>query len=509
MRWVSQSDIFTDCNAPFRDNMHCLIKALGPICQQDHSSVTAVLEAILKICGVASECVVDVVEDVVLLLLSNPEAISEERLVGDLMLERSKSFHDVVDEEQCRRLSVSGGAHNVTKNVALGGSVTYGSLAANSFGETTSYIVTTLGGDIDRQFDKLIVENSIGGSVDDNASDINGGKQRSIDLSFVERSAETKNTSYQLNYYNHKKNRTLLLLEKGADISVEASLRCLREVRPDAIFLVPVSDELNERLFIEVVKCIEEMRAIAPYTPIVAFDVQGFLRTFNGSMVTTRTQQEMVDRLEKMSRALEGMDIVSVIKAEYGEAVAILGDQDPGSCARMLRERFGFSIASVTMGGDGGFVSSRVTGEVYIPTFKPAAVQDETGCGDTFLTCTVLELLNTIKSQHQPTSTAQDLGTTSDDLDIVEKLGITSSQVIGCLEVGSAGASFLVEQMGPKGFTTRSKILERIQLGHRQNKAQYLQWNRPAGGLNGAANQSSGSGPSGQKLPKSTTHYSV
>ncbi|GAM17276.1 hypothetical protein SAMD00019534_004510, partial [Acytostelium subglobosum LB1] len=399
----------------------------------------------------------------------------------DLSISREQSFHDLLKScETSRELNNT----NVERNTALGGSVTYGSLASAAFGGTTSYIVTNLGTDIDDQYNRLICNDSQRGC---------------ISTQYVAPSA-TPNTAYQLNYYNNKKNRTLLLMEKGKRIDSAQCMQCLREQQPDAVFFVPVADEIDTDLIMDVLDGMKSLKT----KPIIAFDIQGLLRTFVGTKVTTRPKDVMIERLKLIGNKLNADGFVSILKSEYGEAVAIVGDghTDPATCSKLIRTEFGFTFSSVTMGGDGGFISSSTTGEVYIPTFKPEVVKDETGCGDTFLTCTILELLTTLSNKKKMTGTQNNASVANDSAppvsaedDVLGALGLTRDEIIHCIEVGSAGASFLVEQIGPNGFANRDRIIDRVTNGQRQAKSTYLQFNSP--------DQSAR--PS--KPPKSTTHY--
>jgi len=446
----------------------------------------------------------------------------------DLILEREKSFNDLISLEKQQELNKNGGEQGkVIKNDALGGSVTYGSLAATEFGDTVSYIVSTMGGDINHQFGQIIQN-----------------RQPHIDLSYVDYDSQLKNTSYYLNYYNNKKNRTLSLMEKGKDIDPLKAINCISTIRPDAILFVPVSGELDEELVISVLDSIKEINNSSneqPYLPIIAFDIQGFLRAFNGTKVITRPKHIMIQKLISISQALQGMGITSVVKAEYGEAAAIMGDHDPATCAKLLRNNFGFTISSVTMGGDGGFVSSDQTQEVYIPTFKPDTVSDETGCGDTFLTCTILELLNLKNSNNNNNNNSNNNNNNNSNIIVSsspppphiihhynlnpklesnitnqkDKQGnsnkLTKKDILHCLEVGSAGASFLVEKMGPNGFAHRAKILERVEKGQKQIKRHYEPYlycaNQDDNSNNNIDSSSGGDGKQQPKKVKTTTHY--
>ncbi|KAN0000716.1 hypothetical protein ACTFIZ_001162 [Dictyostelium cf. discoideum] len=410
-----------------------------------------------------------------------------------IKLERERSFTDFMSPEVQKELSKNydtNDCKDVIKAEALGGSVTYGSLAAHYFGDTKSFIVTTFGDDINKEFQQLIQS------------------KQSIDLTFTDTIKDIKNTSYFLNYYNNKKNRTLSLMEKGNQISIEACIKCIDSIHPDALLFVPVAGEFDEHLVMKTLEIVNNINQQKQqhhhqqekqyYRPIIAFDVQGFLRSFNGARVTTRPMNVMIEKLINIKMSLNGMenDIITVVKAEYGEAAAIMGDHDPATCAKLLRLNFGFTIVAVTMGGDGLFLSSSITGEIYIPTFKPDQVSDETGCGDTFLTCTILELLNLLKTKKQfknennnqnnnkvdeNSLQQQLLQPQQQNEDILIKLNIKKEELIQCLQVGSSGASFLVEKIGPNGFSNREKIMDRVLNGTKQIKQHYLKFNNPTG----------------------------
>lgn len=88
------------------------------------------------------------------------------------------------------------------------------------------------------------------------------------------------------------------------------------------------------------------------------------------------------------------------------------------------------------MGPLGGYLSSSITGEVYVPTFKPAVVMDETGCGDTFLACAVAEILYIRKTTGR--SSTHNLFNTkgTDENGARNILGITGGQLLHAFLVG-------------------------------------------------------------------------
>jgi len=194
-------------------------------------------------------------------------------------------------------------------------------------------------------------------------------------------------------------------------------------------------------------------------------DVQGFIRTFVGKRVSTRTKEEMIEKFKRFSE-IHSLGVVTILKAEYAEASAIVGPLSPSDAALQLRKDFGFTIVSVTMGHLGGYLSSSLTGERYVPTFKPSVVMDETGCGDTFLACTVLEILHTQRENKSAGLRASGGEDPRNPL-----VNISADQLFHAFQVGSAGASFLVERIGPEGFESRENLLLRINKGEKTQEA--------------------------------------
>eukprot|EP00026_Physarum_polycephalum_P010752 Phypoly_transcript_10929.p1 GENE.Phypoly_transcript_10929~~Phypoly_transcript_10929.p1 ORF type:complete len:367 (+),score=52.14 Phypoly_transcript_10929:101-1201(+) len=319
---------------------------------------------------------------------------------------------------------------------ATGGSVTYGSLAAISFGcDPPPKIISKAGNDLPKQFLDTL-------------------RSRHIALDSVQ-FIDGKNTSYKL-HYDRSNHRTLSLKERGFFILAQDIIEKIG--KPEAIFFVPVSAEFSEDVVLEVMQHIKnKFGADELYRPIVALDAQGFVRDLAGSRVLTLSHDEMVKKFEKLA-TLQKYGSITMLKAEHAEAVVVVGNLSPPECAKELRVKYGFSVVSVTMGHLGSYLSSEITGEVYIPAFKANQVLDETGCGDTFLTCSVLELL-----LHKQNLSKSPGGRAAG--------GILSQyrkeDLIQAMLVGSAAASFLVEKIGPEGFASRDQILERIKTGER------------------------------------------
>jgi len=150
--------------------------------------------------------------------------------------------------------------------------------------------------------------------------------------------------------------------------------------------------------------------------------------------------------------------VVTFLKAEHSEAVLVLGQNlTPKKCADKLRTEYGFPMVSVTMGPSGSYISSEQTGTIYVPTFQPDHVKDETGCGDVFLAATISEMLLSLENIK---------------IDPLEDKPIYSylskDDILRAVEYGSCAASYKVQKIGPEGLVSRDDIIKRVNLGIRQ-----------------------------------------
>ncbi|KAL6066420.1 PfkB domain-containing protein [Balamuthia mandrillaris] len=342
----------------------------------------------------------------------------------------------------------------VETRTAMGGSVTYGPLAVAEYGGKAR-VISSIGPDPEIE------------------SFLQCLQEKGVNLEGVQRKDQGKNTSYQLRY-DKSRVRTLTLKEKGFPVSFNHVLRQLDQIphsntnnneaeqknsSPFALLFVPIAAELDEGMIIGVVQHLRQQQEQQHF--VVGIDIQGYLRDFEGEVVTTRPAHKMQQKLQKLSDAAA----VTFLKAEYGEALSILkaagkageGTEEeeswsPAGCAEELQRRFGFPIVSVTMGPNGSWLCTEALGTVFVPTYKPDVVVDETGCGDTFLACTICELLHLREGKRHNEPFGQ--------------------EVLEAVKVGSCAASFLVEDKGPKGFASRAKVLQRIAAGVTQGKEQ-------------------------------------
>ena len=105
----------------------------------------------------------------------------------------------------------------------------------------------------------------------------------------------------------------------------------------------------------------------------ISIDAQGFLRSVTDGKVAPIDWKEKRDWLK----------YIDIIKVNEMEMEVLTGEKDALEAARILQS-WGPSEVIVTLGSLGSLILH--DGEVIrIPSFKPSAVVDATGCGDTFM----------------------------------------------------------------------------------------------------------------------------
>ena len=96
----------------------------------------------------------------------------------------------------------------------------------------------------------------------------------------------------------------------------------------------------------------------------------------------------------------------------------------------------------MTLGEKGSLIVKGNSEVMKIPAFKADKVEDETGAGDCFMAVLLTEL---VKSTKSPES------------------NLAKKHLMRCATLASAASSFLIEQPGPRGFSSRKEILHRVQ----------------------------------------------
>ena len=176
----------------------------------------------------------------------------------------------------------------------------------------------------------------------------------------------------------------------------------------EAIHVSPIAGEVS---------C-EVMERLKRHSRLLSLDPQGFIRRFD---------EDGKVYLEKFSNQ-KILSKVDIFKASQGELEAATGELDILRAVRRIHG-FGVNVVIVTRGKQSTILS--LAGKVYrIPTAKSKVVVDTTGAGDVFIGAFLAEY-------------------------------IKSEDPIWCSCVGSASASYVIEEVGPYGFRSKSEVYER------------------------------------------------
>jgi len=105
----------------------------------------------------------------------------------------------------------------------------------------------------------------------------------------------------------------------------------------------------------------------------VSVDSQGYLREVRGTKV------HAIDWKDK----LEAMAYIHFLKANEHEMEVLTGFSDAYSAAKQLYD-WGIQEVLITLGSEGSILYDG-TKFYRIPAYKPAAIVDATGCGDTYM----------------------------------------------------------------------------------------------------------------------------
>jgi hypothetical protein len=376
--------------------------------------------------------------------------------------------------------------NQITSSIySLGGSVTFGSLAFAHYIEEYKYqveIVSNVNAHSMNQSEAKLVKDMFIGRRKHSAQVAKIRLPKTFDrLDQMEQSTIDEPsylTSYNLLYNDSvmTNERTLTLHCRGPSMNDPEWLmdQISMNPLPAAIFFVPVAAEFDEIAVEYVMKLLYKKYAEVGSTnafPLVCCDVQGFLRTFeapvdqsSGLTVTSHSSAVMKKKLEILGQ------YIFVFKADLNEANAILRDDQsselvlsPQECAKRIHKLFGFKVVCITMGPMGCVVSCKSSDNKivtrydehveneellsqYVAAYKPKCTVDETGCGDTFLSCLIAELLQTRTELDQ-----QDW--------------FSPDQLFKAVKMACAATSFVVERIGPHGFASRGMANERSQKG--------------------------------------------
>jgi sugar/nucleoside kinase (ribokinase family) len=225
-------------------------------------------------------------------------------------------------------------------------------------------------------------------------------RERNVDVSRVRIVEDAFTTSYQLTYGG--KGRRLRLRTQAPRIELRDVPECLRA---RAVHVAPVADELHAEVILQLKKKVQ----------LLSIDPQGFLRKLGQrGQVTLETPKD--------TAFLEHCD---VFKSSLHEARVLTGHSRLAVCIERIRE-CGVGVVLITMGKNG--LRACFGNDVYhVPACKPKGFRDPTGAGDTFIGGFLAEY-------------------------------VRDSDPLWCCCVGSAAASFVVENVGSKRFGEKSAV---------------------------------------------------
>ncbi len=295
-----------------------------------------------------------------------------------------------------------------TKNIrgkeihGLGGTVTFGSLAAAIFNNKLRIgIISTVGTDFKPEYRQFI-------------------ETHNIDTLGISTAGNTS-THYTLNYFEG--GRTLYLSGRAPDLTVTQVPKTYFNTK--AVMLGPIAGEISNEF---ISKFLEQ----AGNQTIVGMDAQGFIRNFakDGKVL----ECSMSKKCENIFSLIDKLGENLVFKASDTEATAITGKKDPKLAAEELCR--GKAVIAVTRGPKGSLIKVHGHDIIKVPAFKPREVVDETGAGDAYMAGFLAQYI---------------MG--GRDFPNLEKCGL----------VGSATASFLIEEPGPRGFGSQEQVLARIE----------------------------------------------
>jgi len=229
--------------------------------------------------------------------------------------------------------------------------------------------------------------------------------QEGVDLRGLTKVESANTTRFELRYNDDLSERTLLLKSKAPPITVDDLPNPLKAT---AIHIAPIAGEITYEIVEKLKQCAD----------VLSLDPQGLVRDFdeNGNV----TECSLADK--------RILGLVDIYKSSLNEIKAVTELPDLESAIKGVHD-CGVKIVIVTQGMKG--VALSVEGTRYdIPACASAKVVDPTGAGDAFIGGFLAEYVN-------------------------------GENVLRCVCVGSATASFVVEGIGPTFFGDREQIYQR------------------------------------------------
>jgi len=178
-----------------------------------------------------------------------------------------------------------------------------------------------------------------------------------------------------------------------------------------AILAAPIAGEISRQV----------VAKLRRRTEFLCLDPQGFVRQF--------AEDGRVSLRPWFDRFL--LSLTDVVKASWREYEHIVGSGDLRYSLRKLHN-LGVGVVIITLGEEGSVLSLR--GELYaIPSYQVERVAEPTGAGDAYMGAFLAEY-------------------------------VRGEDPVWCACVGTAAASFVVEDFGPSRFGSREEVLERAEV---------------------------------------------
>jgi len=226
-----------------------------------------------------------------------------------------------------------------------------------------------------------------------------------VDLSALKTVEGAKTTNYVIEYLDGE--RRMVLKAKAPPIEPED---IPHELTARAVLLAPIAGEISPPL-------VAVLRRRAEY---LCLDPQGLVRSFreDGTVVLKGWFDRFV------------LSLTDIMKASLREYERIMGTGRLRYGLRKLHN-LGVGLVIITLGEEGSILSVR--GELYaIPAYEVTRVAEPTGAGDVYIGAFLAEY-------------------------------VRNEDPVWCACVGSAAASFVVEEFGPTRFGSREEVMERAQ----------------------------------------------
>lgn len=292
-----------------------------------------------------------------------------------------------------------------SKSQSLGGGVTYGSLAAKYYQPTSKIgIISKI--KANEPLDCLLPIS-----------------KKSINMDGVRREGSF-NTEYLLKYHNH--GRDLRLISKADEIDIHDFPSSYLKTR--AIHLSPIADEFNLEFLNDLSKHQEIQNTI------IGVDVQGFIRGFDeqGNIVIKNgnaDHHKIFDMLLKFGSRM-------FFKASDLEAQGVTHEKDLKKATELLGLTGAYILT--TLGDKGLYFKAPNHPLIHLNAYRPNDCVDETGAGDCFMAVLLLQIGQIVPEKR------------------------SFEKIVEAIQIASSASSFLIEEKGPRGFQTKTKILSRI-----------------------------------------------